>query len=320
MRLTDRLHEAGIADDYTPATDLVFSMLALTLLLLAIFGAGSHVTEGASRVALEHRKSEVDLLETDRGRLAEQTAELAAELERAKAQIRELEATLALRPLPKPGSPDASRDRLARDLQVLERQYAEKTRQYETIMDELKEAQRLARAEVRLPPISAESFGSLLDSDGRIAPAVVAEVARGLASIRDQVSERRLNEVVVTIETGHVPGRSSPSGPDDESFETFLVGAALLRGLWATPLPPACVAMEPLGRVRSSGLVDRLVMPGAGSLLEHLVSKGGAMDGEALKQRAEQLAAKDRRILVAARRVEKSPCSFEALRRALDAM
>ncbi|MBI5131255.1 MAG: hypothetical protein HZA66_17595 [Rhodopseudomonas palustris] len=41
-RRTDHLW-ADSGDDYTPATDLVFSMFAMTVLLLAMFGAGDHV-------------------------------------------------------------------------------------------------------------------------------------------------------------------------------------------------------------------------------------------------------------------------------------
>lgn len=313
MRVSDRLHEAGIADDYTPATDLVFSMLALTLLLLAIFGAGSHVTEGKSEVTFEKQRTRIAELDHESRDLAVVNAGLKSELEKLKNE-------LALRPAAKPAAPDAPREKLLRDLQVLERQYAEKTKQYETIMDELKEAQRLAQPEIRLPPITADTFGSFLAPDGRISQPVLTEVVRGLRSVREQVSERRLNEIVLSIETGHVPGKSTPSGPDDESFETFLVGSALVRGLWTTSLPPACIAIQPLGRVRGSGLVDRLAAPGTGPLMEALVTKGGAMDGAGLKQRMELLAEKDRRIFVAVRRVEKSPCSSEALLGALDRM
>ena len=320
MRVSDRLHEATVADDYTPATDLVFSMLALTLLLLAIFGAGSHVTENRLDSIVEGNKVEIGNLIEEKNRQADEIASHRRSLDEKAEQIRRLEAELALRPPQAPGGGAANLEKLMRALKVLEQQYAEKTKQYEAIMDELKEAQRLAQPEVRLPPISAETFGAFLGSEHQIAPAVLTEVVRGLKSVREQVSDRRLNEVVLQIETGHVPGRSTPNGPDDESLDTFEIGSALQRGLWATPLPPACVSIQPLGRLRASGLVDRMTTPGSGPLMERLVAKGGALDGDALKQRMELLAVKDRRILVAVRRVDRSPCTPEALRKALDMM
>lgn len=299
MRVIDRLQESGMADDYTPATDLVFSMLALTLLLLAIFGAGSHVTEGTSRVALEHRQSEIGALEVGRDALVKEKDGLAAKLVKAEDRIHLLEADLARRAPPKGEPTDVVREKLMRALGVAEQQYAEKTRQYEAIMDELKAAQRLNHAEVRLPPLDAETWGTFVGSDDHVSPALLAEVVRGLKSIRGQVSEFQLNEVVLSIETGFVPGRGTAAIPDEESLETLLVGSALQRELWRTSLPPACVVVQPLGSVRASGLVDRMVMPGAGPLMESLIKKGGALDGPALKQRAERLIGKDKRIVVA---------------------
>ncbi len=295
-------------------------MLALTLLLLAIFGAGSHVTQGTSRLALEHRQTQIDVLEVGRDALANERDELADKLLRAKERIGQLEAELARRAPSRAEPADAARDKLTRALGVVEQQYAAKTRQYEAIMDELKAAQKLNHAEVRLPPLDAETWGTFVGSDDRVSPTVLREVLRSLKSVRDQVSEFQLNEVVLSIETGFVPGRGTAAIPDEESLETLLVGSALQRELWRTPLPPACVVVQPLGSIRASGLVDRMVMSGAGPLMESLITKGAALDGPALKQRTERLIGKDRRIVVAVRRVEASPCSFEALRQALDRM
>ncbi len=124
MRVIDRLQESGMADDYTPATDLVFSMLALTLLLLAIFGAGSHVNQGTSRLALEHRQTQIDVLEVGRDALANERDELADKLLRAKERIGQLEAELARRAPSRAEPADAARDKLTRALGVVEQQYA----------------------------------------------------------------------------------------------------------------------------------------------------------------------------------------------------
>lgn len=50
MRLRDRL-ESAESDDYTPATDLVFSLFAMSVLLLAIFAALGRVTGENTKLA-----------------------------------------------------------------------------------------------------------------------------------------------------------------------------------------------------------------------------------------------------------------------------
>lgn len=300
MRVTDRLFEAGAGDDYTPATDLVFSMLALTLLLLAIFGAGSHVTESRSLSTI--------------GDLAGDKATLVAELDAARKTIAELEAAGP------PSTQSATIVRLKRDIDVLQRQYETKTRQYEEIMDELARVQKLAKADLRLPPITRDTHGAFLGADDRISASVLETVRRGLRAQKGAVLGARFNEVTISVETGMVPDRSTPEGPDDETFETFKVAVALQQGLWTTPLPPACVVIEPIGKARASGLVDRLTQPDAGPLMEALVRGSGALAGQITQSRLGAVANRDRRIFVSLRRTESGPCTSEALETALGSL
>ena len=292
-----------MADDYTPATDLVFSMLALTLLLLAIFGAGSHVTENRSRETI--------------GDLTGDKVDLAAALDRANSRIGALEAQVAATPPPAPGSVEFRLAQTMRDRDVLQRQYDDKTRQYETVMDDLARTRALAKGEIRLSPITAEAVGDFFGPDDRITRPVVDAVIRGLKATRADVVERRSNEIAIQVETGNMTGKATPKGPDDEMVETFSIGAALQRELWATPLPPACVVVEPIGRIRASGLVERLAAPGAGALIEAFVGSGRSLDGAELQARLRPLLQKDKRIFIVVRRAEKSPCSSEALSEAI---
>uniref|UniRef100_Q07JG2 Uncharacterized protein n=1 Tax=Rhodopseudomonas palustris (strain BisA53) TaxID=316055 RepID=Q07JG2_RHOP5 len=56
---------ADSGDDYTPATDLVFSMFAMTVLLLAMFGASDHIRTIESIDTIKVDRKQIEGLRTD---------------------------------------------------------------------------------------------------------------------------------------------------------------------------------------------------------------------------------------------------------------
>ncbi|GGF75247.1 hypothetical protein GCM10007301_38910 [Azorhizobium oxalatiphilum] len=84
MRLRDRMEQYD-GDDYTPATDLVFSLFAMTVLLLAIFGAGSHVKD-------QNVNGLITLTREDLVATREQSETLQAENAALRARVEQAEA------------------------------------------------------------------------------------------------------------------------------------------------------------------------------------------------------------------------------------
>lgn len=75
---------ADSGDDYTPATDLVFSMFAMTVLLLTMFGAGDHIKTVESLDTIKVDRKEINDLRTDIGFLRDENRTLKAQVEKSR--------------------------------------------------------------------------------------------------------------------------------------------------------------------------------------------------------------------------------------------
>lgn len=335
MRLSDRLYETGASDDYTPATDLVFSMLAMMILLLALAGADGHVSADKYGAMIRRLTGQIQTASSDadglRQQLAARDQKIAALARELADRIREIEASKGPK---KPAPPVVGKQQtpsdalladlqlkisqLERNLQLAQQQFQSKSDQNQQLMQDLDRLGRLSKPEISLPVLDGTTYGAFVGSDGRISPAILHAIITGLRSRRADIALRQSNEIVVAVDQGFLPGAAAETGPDEEMLTTFAIGAELMRALWTTPLPPACIVIEPMGKVRASGLADKTILPGSGELMNRLAKDGQSLSGLPSTGTLEALRPQDQRISVTLRRSEQSTCTTDNLVAAID--
>lgn len=243
-------------DDYTPATDLVFSMFAMTVLLLAIFGAGDHVKENAQQGRVLVFQAQLDRMEQERGALE---ATIAAQ---AVAPVAPQAAVLP--DVRRPTGPLAS-ERLA----TLEQDLIEARARAQDAEARLRRRADLEVAQARLGAVSEGADGPFMrPGQGAFSPVVLARLLAILRAGRAQMEAIQANRILFELSTAAQRGRAE-DGTDLDLMETMVWAEALVRALRPSGLPPGCLAVLPAGKLRSSFL-NRLAAgrEGAGAVTD----------------------------------------------------
>lgn len=231
-------------DDYTPATDLVFSMFAMTVLLLAIFGAGDHVKENAQQGQVMVFQAQLDRMAQERRALEAQVAAQAAGPAPIPSPGRAPTGALA------PSPPDDSAARLL----ALQDDLAQARIRAQEAEARLRRRADLEMAQARLGEVSEGADGPfMLPQQAAFSPASLARLLAILHAGRSQMEAIRANRILFELSTAAQRGRAD-DGTDLDLMETMVWAEALVRALRPTGLPPGCLAVLPVGKLRSSFL------------------------------------------------------------------
>lgn len=240
-------------DDYTPATDLVFSMFAMTVLLLAIFGAGDHVKENAQQGQVLVFQAQLDRMAQDRQALEARLAAQASGPAPSPSPIPPPDELQASDPRPAIGPATAPDDGAAR-LAALQDDLAQARARALEAEARLRRRADLEMAQARLGEVSEGADGPfMLPQQAAFAPASLARLIGILRAGRGQVEAIRANRLLFELSTAAQRGRAD-DGTDLDLMETMVWAEALVRALRPTGLPPGCLAVLPAGKLRSSFL------------------------------------------------------------------
>ncbi|MGR7997350.1 hypothetical protein [Xanthobacter sp. ZOL 2024] len=273
-----RAWEAEPADDYTPATDLVFSLFAMSVLLLAIFGAGSHVRDAEARQVVATTALDLDYTKA-------QYEQLRAERDALRQELAERPPTPPAAPLPAaPPAAAVTVDRAARPQVVV--------------------------------TLTQERAGAFLAADGRMAASVMREIRDRLKGASAQARQLGANEVVFEVSASLDPRSAEPLA--DAMARSMGWGEGLLDAFAATPLPVACVLMEPVGGRRAAPLARFAYEADGGRKIDDIVAGAVAAAAEKRALRMEGVRPQDDMIRVILRRNDESRCDPRVLAAALD--
>lgn len=292
-------------DDYTPATDLVFSMFAMTVLLLAIFGAGDHVKENAQQGRVMVFQAQLDRMKEERGALE---AKIAAQAEAPISPQAALEPDAR-----RPAEPLAS-ERLA----ALEHDLIAARARAQEAEARLRRRADLEVAQARLGEVSEGADGPfMLSGQGAFSPAVLARLLAILRAGRAQVEAIQANRILFELSTAAQRGPAE-DGTDLDLMETMVWAEALVRALRPSGLPPGCLAVLPAGKLRSSFL-NRLAAgrDGAGAVADFEDLLRLKKLPPPVRREIEAARPSDRRIMVWAQAVSGDACEAGILSEAL---
>lgn len=254
-------------DDYTPATDLVFSLFAMTVLLLALFGASGQLDRQEVRGEVEEARDTVRKLEASNRDL----------------QIR-LSAVPAPRVFPRAEAPPAQ------------------------------------PAQFRIATVSEAEVGPFMQDDTRFSPATLERlewlIGREASMITGAGASRLLFEFSTSASRG-----AADDGTDMDMVETMNWAEAFLRAMRRSPLPVGCLAVMPLGKMRSAHLTSLVTQEGAGKALDDFdeLLRLNQMPA-AIAREIGQARANDRRITVWAQRLDYEGCAPSVLSAAVDTL
>ena len=313
-RRTDR-HWEEPGDDYTPATDLIFSMFAMTVLLLALFGAGNHVQQ----------QGMIEVNKTLYDKLKEENEIFTKRVEEQKAKILQLEKMLADKaaprpepkpePKPAPTKPDSNKpsnhaeDATRQQLTDAKAQLAEALA---LIVDYRKRLGQLEAkidyAQLRVGEIREDMVGSFMETDSELAPALRDRLVATIAGRASDLGAIRANRLVFEIHTSAWRG-VDVDGSDKDMMDTMFWGEALMRAMRTTSLPVGCLAVMPMGKLHSAHLHDMLTRPGAGKAItdfEKMLPQQNATPY--VRQQNDIARALDRRIVIWAQSTPSGDC------------
>lgn len=301
-RRTDHLwEEAG--DDYTPATDLIFSMFAMTVLLLALFGAGDHVktVDSGTRITIE--KDKVDALERDNRALSDRLARLVLDEEALREKLKKSAPPAAA----SPARLLAERDEaiaLAEDYR----------RRLETLQG------RIDFTQIRLGGLDETAAGPFMADGATFSPAVRDRLLSLVAARAGDVAAIRANRLVFEISTSAELGAAG-DGTDLDMMEAMNWGEALMRAMRPTALPVGCLAVLPSGKLHSAHLHELADRPGGGKAVDDFERLLGLKRvPEPIRRRIEAARDGDRSITIWAQSVPSESCDPSVLAAAARAL
>lgn len=313
-RRTDR-HWEEPGDDYTPATDLIFSMFAMTVLLLALFGAGNHVQQ----------QGMIEVNKTLYDKLKEENEIFTKRVEEQKAKILQLEKMLADKaaprpepkpePKPAPTKPDSNKpsnhaeDATRQQLTDAKAQLAEALALIEDYRKRLGQLEaKIDYAQLRVGEIREDMVGSFMETDSELAPALRDRLVATIAGRASDLGAIRANRLVFEIHTSAWRG-VDVDGSDKDMMDTMFWGEALMRAMRTTSLPVGCLAVMPMGKLHSAHLHDMLTRPGAGKAItdfEKMLPQQNATPY--VRQQNDIARALDRRIVIWAQSTPSGDC------------
>lgn len=302
-RRTDHLWEEP-GDDYTPATDLIFSMFAMTVLLLALFGAGDHVktVDSGTRITIE--KEKVDALERDNRALSDRLARFVLAEDALREQQKKAARTS---PLDTPAKLLAERDEaiaLADDYR----------RRLETLQG------RIDFTQIRLGTLDETAAGPFMAAAAGFSPAVRDRLLALVAARAGDVATIRANRLVFEISTSAELGAAA-DGTDLDMKEAMNWGEALMRAMRPTALPVGCLAVLPSGKLHSAHLHELADRPGGGKAVDDFERLLGLKRvPEPIRRRIEAARGGDRSITVWAQSVPSESCDPSVLAAAARAL
>ena len=313
-RRTDR-HWEEPGDDYTPATDLIFSMFAMTVLLLALFGAGNHVQQ----------QGNIEVNKTLYDKLKEENEIFTKRVEEQKAKILQLEKMLADKaaprpepkpePKPVPTKPDPTKppshvdDATRQQLTDAKAQLAEALALIEDYRKRLGQLEaKIDYAQLRVGEIREDMVGSFMATESDLAPALRDRLVTTIAGRAGDLTAIHANRLVFEIHTSAWRGVDE-DGSDKDMMDTMFWGEALMRAMRTTPLPVGCLAVMPMGKLHSAHLHDMLTRPGAGKAItdfEKMLPQQNATPY--VRQQNDIARALDRRIVIWAQSTPSGDC------------
>ena len=306
-RRNDHLHtETG--DDYTPATALVFSMFAMTVLLLALFGAGDHVKTNANtgKVLVVLHELEQTLAQNET--LRAEKAALDKEIATLRSRLAELEKV-------KPGS---GNDTTIRDLRARLTEALELSEDYRRRLEAIQK--RIDFAQIRVGEVDEATVGPFLVGGSTFAPQIRDRLLGTVAARADQIAALRANRLVFEISTSASRGAGA-DGTDLDLMESMSWGEALIRAMRPTPLPVGCLAILPTGKLHSTLLHELAVRPGAGKAIDDFEKLLGLKPvPQAIAAQLDRVRRTDRHITVWAQSVATDSCDPAVLAAAVAAL
>lgn len=315
------------SDDYGPMTDLVFSLFAVALLVLAIVGTDGKAKRATLDALLVAATAEAESARRERDEAQRQAALFAAREsgpvvspsnEELKALTDEIAELTAAARRDAAGRADEQR-RLAEATAEARRMRQEKD-SVEAEAERLRQAASAERAAVAAPPVGPETIGKIrpsspagfLQGDG-LDPELVPEIRLLLGEAQGIIAEIGANRIDIEIDVAPVLN-GSPNAVDDGFDESTEIARRLSRILRRTPLPFVCTAPLPFGATRASTLAGLGWDTEAGKRLDAIEPIGTstrpnnrtrqAFDGERLA---------DTRITLVANTIPTSVCDTSAL-------
>lgn len=297
MRRTGRHGAFDAGDDYNPVTDLVFTLFAVAILLLAVVGSTGAVREQSQAEQLAEKDRIISAL---RRRLGQAPLPAAA---------------LPAAPLPKAPEP-------ARPEEVAE--VPDRSADVATLEEALRlatvDVERLRRAAgrrvelARLTPDRASGFliGQSLDEE------IALDLLLSLGGNLDAITAIEANRITFEVDVAPrlaARGANAGEGADDAEYEqSVAVARALMRRLRATPIPFTCFSATPFGKNRASSLAPLGQTERPGGAIEDFENLPDG-PGTLTKSRAalDAAAAFDNRIVVIAEHVVTAPCEADRL-------
>lgn len=235
-------------DDYTPATDLIFSLFAMTVLLLALFGAGDHVARVDCGRSIGISLGEAERLRSENRDLKSKLDTLSAQCP-ARAGVTKPPAAL---PVPAVAPSDWR--------QQLDEARAEAER-YRQELAGIRA--KIDYTQLELGTLSEKETGSFMNDSTNFSAAVRDRLVAMIGARARDIETLRVNQLVFELGTSAARG-ASEDGTDLDLMETMIWSEALMRAMRATPLPVGCLAVEPVGKLRSVYVAGLATAPGAG--------------------------------------------------------
>ncbi len=276
-RRSDRQWEEP-GDDYTPATDLIFSIFAMTVLLLALFGAGDHVKLKNTGAMISIEKAKVDALEKENRRLKADADRHAKEFAASTKTIDDLRreiGVLRLRPpapLPVPTKPQKPDKPTVADLQARLADLQARLEETLNIAEEYRKRLEVLQAkidftQIRIGDVDEASVGPFMADESRFSTAVRDRLLDAVAARADDIATVRGNRLLFEISTSPTLGVAA-DGTDRDMMEAMIWGEALMRAMRPTALPVGCLAVLPTGKLHSTHLHGLAIRPGAGKAVD----------------------------------------------------
>lgn len=278
-----RRNRATPNEDYGPVTDLVFSMFAVSVLLIGILGTDGQVKQAALDRLIGSTAGQRDL-----------SPLLVAPSATVPAAIAETLTT-------------------ERDAARLEAQAAQaRAADLEADLRRLRSAAGF-RLELGTLPIPLDSAAL---SGGPLEAAFVERLRVLVAAHADGIRSVEANRLSFEINVAAHLGEASSDG-DRDYLGSLSMALALDEALRRSPLPFNCLAAIPLGKSRSSAVAPLAVGPEPGRSLDRFDAAGGS-DLSETTARLRELAPEDSRLRVVAETVASESCDPTGLADAID--
>lgn len=287
-----RTGSSSSGEDYGPVTDLVFSMFAVSVLLIGILGTDGQV-----------KQQELDKLVGMEGVRKELQPMLNAP------------ASNAMVPLSVADSLAAERDAARHEAERQRRAADEAAERTADLTAELGKLRSLAAFRLDLGTLAIH-IDSAAMSGGPIEPAFFESIRILVAAHAGDIRTVGANRLTFEINVAAHLGEASRDG-DRDYLSSLSIALALDEAFRRTPLPFNCLAAVPLGKSRSSAVAALAAGDRPGESLDRFDALGAA-DLPATAAKLRELAPEDSRLRVVAETVTADSCDPGRLADAID--